>query len=232
MSTLDVYLAFTLGAIGSLHCIQMCGPIVLSYSLPIVQYSRRQQIMAHLFYNAGRIVTYALLGSIAGLAGGAAGALGRLAGFEHVVVITAGSLMIIAGLVMSGILPSGPLAAFYRFRPASSLTRKVGALLKSPAAASKFSTGILLGFLPCGLVYTALLKAMETASLTGGIVTMICFGLGTTWSLVLLGLFSSTISPWLRRRANALAAIGVTLMGCFLVYRGIAASMHQTFSHH
>lgn len=232
MNTLDFYLAFTLGVIGSLHCIQMCGPIVLSYSLPIVTYSRRQQIIAHLAYNSGRIVTYGLLGALAGLLGSAAGLLGKLAGVEHVVVIVAGSLMIIAGVLMSGLLPSGPLKAFYRFRPTSLFAQKVGGLLKSPTAGSKFSTGILLGFLPCGLVYTALLKAMETGNLTGGILTMICFGVGTTWSLVLLGLFSSTISPWLRRRANALAAIGVTLMGCFLVYRGIMASMHQALIHH
>jgi sulfite exporter TauE/SafE len=229
MNSLDIYLAFSLGVIGSLHCIQMCGPIVLAYSLPIVTYSRRQQIIAHFSYNSGRIVTYGVLGAIAGLAGGW---LGKLAGVEHVVVIIAGSLMIVAGLLMSGLLPSGPLGAFYRFRPASFFTQKVGGLLKSPTLGSKFSTGILLGFLPCGLVYTALLKAMETGSLAGGILTMICFGVGTAWSLMLLGLFSSTVSVWLRKRANALAAIGVTLMGCFLVYRGIMASMHQSLVHH
>lgn len=229
MSALDIYLALSLGVIGSLHCIQMCGPIVLAYSLPIVTYSRRQQIIAHLSYNSGRIVTYGVLGAIAGFAGRS---IGKLAGVEHVVVIVAGSLMIMAGLLMSGLLPTGPLGAFNRFRPASFFTRNVGGLLKSPSVGSKFSTGILLGFLPCGLVYTALLKAMETGSMTGGILTMICFGVGTAWSLLLLGLFSSTVSVWLRNRANALAAIGVTLMGCFLVYRGITASMHQTLIHH
>jgi sulfite exporter TauE/SafE len=104
--------------------------------------------------------------------------------------------------------------------------------MKSPTAGSKFSMGLLLGFLPCGLIYAALLKAAETASPLAGALTMLAFGLGTMGALLVLGLFSSTFSPWLRRYSNQLAAIGVTLMGVYLLYHGIKVSMRAPGMHH
>ncbi len=232
MSLNELYFAFTLGLIGSLHCVQMCGPIVLAYSLPLVSHPRGPQMVAHLSYNLGRTTTYTALGAAAGLAGQAMGLVGKLAGVEHIMTIVAGCLMILAGLLMSGWLPRGRLAAIFTFRPASAISQAVGRLMKSPTAGSKFSMGLLLGFLPCGLIYAALLKAAETASPLAGALTMFAFGLGTMGALLVLGLFSSTFSPWLRRHSNLLAAIGVTLMGVYLLYHGIKVSMRESQMHH
>jgi sulfite exporter TauE/SafE len=232
MNLLEVYFAFTLGLVGSLHCVQMCGPIVLSYSLPLASHSRGRQMAAHLAYNLGRTTTYAALGAVAGSAGAAVGLMGRLAGIEHVAAMVAGSLMIVAGIFMSGLIPRGQLARLYSFRPASWIAKAIGRPMQSPTAASKFTMGLALGFLPCGLIYAALLKAMETAAPLAGAVTMFAFGLGTVGALLLMGAFSTTIGLWLRHRSNQLAALGVTLMGGFLLYRGIMASMHQAQMHH
>lgn len=228
----EFYFAFTLGIVGSLHCIQMCGPLVLSYSMPLVGFTRGRQIGAHLFYNIGRITTYSALGLVAGTAGAAAGTLGKLTGVEHIVTITAGAVMIAAGILMSGWIPLGKAYPLYAVKPAAFISKRVGSLLKSSDIKNKYLMGIILGFLPCGLVYTALIKAVESGDPISGAITMACFGLGTVWTLLLLGIFSSTISHWLRRRANALAAIGVTLMGVFLLYKGIAATIGQSHMHH
>ena len=72
---LELGLMFALGLVGSLHCVQMCGPIVLAFSLPL---NRPDALRANLGYNAGRILTYAFLGALAGSVGGGIGMLGRL----------------------------------------------------------------------------------------------------------------------------------------------------------
>ena len=59
----ELGLVFLLGLVSSLHCVQMCGPIVLAFSLPL---PRPEALRAHLRYNAGRILTYAALGALAG----------------------------------------------------------------------------------------------------------------------------------------------------------------------
>ncbi len=113
MTPLDLGVMFSLGLVSSLHCVQMCGPIVLSYSVALESLTRpagRQFIPSlltnHLAYNAGRIITYTALGALAGLAGHSMGLLGRLAGFSHAAAIITGSLMIVAGIFLLGIIPS------------------------------------------------------------------------------------------------------------------------------
>ena len=89
--SLELGLIFILGLVSSLHCVQMCGPIVLAFSLPL---SRSQALRAQLHYNAGRILTYAALGALAGALGGGIGLLGRLAGLASGARVFAGSAMI------------------------------------------------------------------------------------------------------------------------------------------
>src|SRR5260370_37068455 len=74
---LELGLVFILGLGSSLHCVQMCGPIVLAFSLPL---SRPEALRAQVHYNAGRILTFAALGALAGALGGGIGLLGRMAG--------------------------------------------------------------------------------------------------------------------------------------------------------
>ena len=75
MAGLDISLSFGLGVLSSLHCAQMCGPIVLSYSM-----AARGSSTGHLAYNGGRIVTYALLGCGGGCGGPRAGTRGPSGG--------------------------------------------------------------------------------------------------------------------------------------------------------
>jgi len=98
MNWTDLPVVFGLSLVASLHCAQMCGPIVLSFS---VMDSGQGSCLA---YNAGRIVTYSALGALAGLAGQGFGSLGRLAGIEEASALVCGVLMVIAGLIMFGAL--------------------------------------------------------------------------------------------------------------------------------
>jgi len=70
MTPSDFYLILALGFVSSLHCVQMCGPVVLTYSVAANSSGPRRRLLSlHLAYNMGRTLTYMLLGAVAGLGG-------------------------------------------------------------------------------------------------------------------------------------------------------------------
>jgi hypothetical protein len=228
---------FMLGLVSSLHCVQMCGPIVLSYSVALESLQKGTSggpiaplLQNHLAYNAGRILTYSALGALAGIAGGAMSLVGRVAGVSHVLAIVSGVLMIVVGISMLGAIPASLLASRF-FRIPSSFLRRVGRLLSAPGSGNRFLLGLALGFLPCGLIYAALLKAMATGSALTGAMTMLAFGLGTAGALLALGVFSTAIRMRLNRWGSQLAAVGVTLMGLLLIWRGTMPGMLMMGGH-
>jgi uncharacterized protein len=216
MTPLDVSVPFGFGVVSSLHCSQMCGPIVLSYSL-----AGRTGVPAHLLYNLGRLITYSTLGAAAGAAGNAMGLLGRIAGYESTASVVAGVLLIVAGLLMCGLLPNSGLVTIRRFPLTRVFSGFIGRLLMSPRPASRLALGMMMGFLPCGLLYAALLKAVSTGEAVAGALTMASFAAGTSLALLTIGLFSTAIGARLGRWTSAFATAGVFLMGGFLLWRGL-----------
>ena len=235
MTPLEFGVMFGLGLVSSLHCVQMCGPIVLSYSVAASDLTKTSShapslLQNHLAYNSGRILTYSLLGAIAGIAGGTVGVLERMAGVSHMLALVSGGLMIVVGIAMLGIIPSSALGNRL-FRIPSSLLRRCGRLISAAGAGNRFVLGLALGLLPCGLIYAALLKAMVTGSALAGAATMLAFGLGTASSLLALGIFSSAIRLRLNRWGSQLAAAGVTLLGVLLIWRGTMPAMMAMGGH-
>ncbi|MBS1858021.1 MAG: sulfite exporter TauE/SafE family protein [Acidobacteria bacterium] len=216
MSPLEFSLVFTLGLVGSLHCLQMCGPIVLTWSVSL---PRASALRAHLRYNAGRILTYMMLGAVAGAVGRAIGLLGRMAGLASGVRILAGGAMVLSGILMIGLFNTNGLIAIRR---PSRFSRWIGRNLLGPER--KFQLGVLLGFLPCGLIYAALLKAVDSGGPVEGALTMLAFGLGTAVSLLALGAASSLAGFHLSRWSTRLAALCVIATGALLLYRGFTAA--------
>jgi uncharacterized protein len=218
----DFTVPFSFGIVSSIHCTQMCGPIVLGYSM-----ASRGNPLSHLLYNGGRIVTYSVLGAAAGAAGGAVDLTGRLIGLQRPAMIAAGVLMIIAAVFMSGLVPRSGLVTIDRFGVSRRVSSAVSRLMMSAAPASKFSLGMLMGFLPCGLLYAALLRAVSTGDPLTGAVTMAAFGAGTALALLGIGVFSVAIGARLGRWAPTLATVSVLVMGALLVWRGMMAMPHH-----
>jgi sulfite exporter TauE/SafE len=219
---------FVLGLMSSLHCVQMCGPIVLSYSLPLAKAARRQEMLvAHAAYNLGRITTYAALGAVAGVAGGGLNIVSRAAGVANGARICAGLALIVTAVLISGALPQ---AGLVRIGPVGGLSRVAGRILLSPRPLSKLPLGLVLGLLPCGLVYAALLKSVETGTAAGGALTMVAFGLGTAFALTSFGIASSVAGIRLGRWSNAVSTAGVALMGVFLIWSGLTGPVSH--AHH
>ncbi|HZQ71234.1 MAG TPA: sulfite exporter TauE/SafE family protein [Terriglobales bacterium] len=228
MTPLDFGVMFSLGLLSSLHCVQMCGPIVLSYSVAIGESakpgSRHSLLLHHLAYNAGRVLTYSALGGLAGLVGGTLGFLGKLAGVASGLALVSGILMIVVGIVMLGLFPASLLGSNL-FRVPARLLGPLGGFLSSPDLKRRFLLGLTLGFLPCGLIYAALLKAMASGSALSGTLTMLAFGLGTAGALLAIGFLSSMIRGQVSRWGSQLAAASVVAMGLLLVWRGIMPAM-------
>lgn len=218
MTPLEFSVVFTLGLLSGLHCLQMCGPIVVTYSLSV---PKQHALRAHLSYNAGRILTYMFLGALAGMAGGGIGILGRMAGLATGARIFSGAAMIVAGILMAGFLPSRGLTRIERKGVGARFSRVAGRLLLS--ARNKFTLGLVLGLLPCGLVYAALLKAMESAGALSGAVTMLAFGLGTAIALLAVGVVSTFAGARLGFWSNRCAAVSIMAAGAILLWRGLAA---------
>jgi sulfite exporter TauE/SafE len=197
-------LMFVLGVVGSLHCLQMCGPIVLAYSLPL---DRRRAIRAHFQYNAGRILTYTALGAAAGSAGHL---IAVLSGFAAAARVVAGM-----GMIAAAILWLVPI----RTTGLINIQAAAGRRLMAPGG--KFGLGLVLGFLPCGLIYAALLKSLDTGTAIGGAAAMLGFGLGTAMALLPIGFVSSIRplrpGPWTTR----FAAVCIMATGLLLIWRGL-----------
>lgn len=225
MEAWEFYVVFALGLVSSLHCVVMCGPLVLSYSLPLGSRKFSEQILAHFSYNFGRILTYALLGAVAGLLGGTVEFIGHLAGIENVAAIAAGVLMVAAGVLMLDLVPGKRLQKLNPLLYTSRFLKPLGSRISSPSIGSKFSLGLILGFMPCGLIYAALFKAMAAGTVLAGTLTMTAFGLGTAASLLAVGIFSAAFSFKLSKWGNRLAAASVLLLGMALVTRGVMPMM-------
>ena len=225
MTGLELSVVFTLGLVSSLHCVQMCGPIVLSYSVALQQLPTPAGPSpalwpGHLAYNAGRILTYALLGAVAGLAGKTVSMVGHLAGITSALAIVGGILMIAAGLVMSGIVPAAEALGGKFFRITSSFLRPVANLISSPGAGKRFLLGLALGFLPCGLILRRAPARAGNRLGRWGAATMAAFGAGTAGALLAVGIFSSVLRKGLSRWGTPLASASVMAMGALLIVRG------------
>jgi len=211
-------LAFTTGLLGGMgHCIGMCGPIVASYAFHGSSPANRsvmQNFIPHLAYNAGRITTYMFAGAAMGLTGSF---INNISGFRNIVTLTAGLIMILMGISISGIFGGTGWLEKHN----SYILRGGRRLLQGKSLWRYYPLGLLLGFLPCGFSYAAFVAAAGTGSLLSGLTLMLLFGLGTLPSLLLFGFAASSISSRLRGILYKVAGVIVIAMGCLFILKGI-----------
>jgi len=206
-------IALLMGAVGSMHCIGMCGPIAMS--LPVVSNTASGKFLYTLLYNLGRIVTYACLGAVLGLLG----ASFALAGLQQALSIVVGVFILLFILFPShrwALFTSGKMQQLFE-----KLRSKLGVLFFQKKYQSVFFIGLLNGLLPCGLVYMAIAGAISTASLTNSVLFMAAFGLGTLPVMWSVAFFGSFISLQTRRVIKKAYPYLMVLMACLLIVRGL-----------
>ena len=182
----------------------------------------------HLLYNAGRVITYSVLGAVMGATGTFTAITANIAGIQKIVLIFAGVLIVMMGLAMSDWLPLGRIFGDgYRF--GGMLSSGFQRLTRLKSTVAYFPLGLLLGLLPCGPVYTALLAAARAGMDVGspvagaliGMALMSAFGVGTVPALLLIsrlaGIGWLKSRQWIYRRG----AVLMILVGIyFIVYAG------------
>jgi len=191
--------AFLMGLIGSGHCIAMCGGIASSLQLAS---NKRQTWLYSLAYNSGRALSYMLAGAL--VAGISSQFATQNSAFALFLSFLAGMFMLLVGVYIMR------LAATLQWLEKLGKTLIWQHLIKlnkylmpidSPLKALGY--GALWGWLPCGLVYSALTWAMTSATAINGALVMLAFALGTFPAMITLGVAAQKLNtlfnhPWTR----------------------------------
>ena len=209
---------FLIGLLGGVHCIGMCGGIVGAFSM-----GSGSRALLHLAYNAGRIVSYSLAGAIAGTLGEVSLALSGQLPMRIVLYLLANLMLVALGLYLMGVtraLAFGERFGQHLWRHIQPLTRL---FLPARTVAQAFPLGLLWGWLPCGLVYSALITTLTSGSAARGAAMMLSFGLGTLLNLFLAGLLAARLNEYQRKPVVRLTAgllvLAFGLWGLFAVIR-------------
>ncbi|MGA9033508.1 MAG: sulfite exporter TauE/SafE family protein [Sulfuricaulis sp.] len=222
--------AFLVGLLGSTHCLGMCGGIVGALTLGLHDDIRRSPVRLFPYlaaYNIGRIASYAIAGALLGALSAKALSLAPPAQVRWIVKLVTGGFMIALGLYLAGWWPG--LAAlerlggklWVRIEPFGRRFLPVDHPLKALAL------GLVWGWLPCGLVYSALAWSLASGDAVQGAALMLAFGLGTLPMLLAMGATARWLGHvarlvWVRRGAGAL----ILLFGLYTLFAPGAHSGH------
>ena len=224
---LDLFPSFIVGLIGSLHCLGMCGPLIVAYSLHLagpgtasVPAKIKAGIGHHIFFHAGRLATYGFMGALGAGLFYVANLTVFFKQFRGGGTLIGGVLMILLGLVLLKILPLPGFLMRLCGEKGMIGSGSAASLLQGKQSTSKVGLGVATGFLPCGLSWAMIVKAAATQNIPMGFLTMVAFGLGTVPVLFLTGMSASFISIRVRLLGERVAALSVILMGLILVYKG------------
>jgi len=217
IQAVDLLGFLALGLLGSVgHCVGMCSPFVLfvsrRYGRP--EGGRRTAFAAQLWYTAGRIVTYAVLGALAGALGGVVELAGALFGLQRAAAVVAGGVLVVWALVaLSDLVPG--------LDSGGSLFARVAGRLKGRVPGHPFATGLFLGFLPCGLLYSAVIAAVGRGGPVEGAAALALFGVGTAPALLSVSVADELLA---RHRAfvNRLSQFFLLAMGAWFLWSGLS----------
>lgn len=206
--------ALSLGLLGSLHCLGMCGPIALA--IPLKNSSWTNRIISSLLYNLSRAFCYACMGFLFGLLGKGF----QLSGIQKYVSIIMGILMI-ASVLLPSLFKASGIGKSISNKYISLVKKFLGKQFGKKTYQSYLYIGFLNGLLPCGLVYFALASAVNTSSPNSGALFMFIFGLGTIPMLFALSIMGNVIGMELRKRINKIIPAAIILVGIIFILRGL-----------
>ncbi len=213
-AAIDLLGFLTLGLLGGFgHCVGMCSPFVLFVSRRYAPpEGRHPPLAAQLWYTAGRVVTYAALGAVAGALGGLAELGGAFIGLRRGAAFVAGAVLVLWALgSLSSLVPGfsdygGRL--FARLLP------------KRRAPGHPFTVGLMLGLLPCGFLYAAVIAAVALGGPLRGAAALVLFGLGTAPALLGVSFADALLSR--RAIVNRVSQVFVLAMGVWFMWRALA----------
>lgn len=215
---------FLTGLAGSLHCVGMCGPILLGLHREMGAV-RGGAGLGFLYYHAGRLWTYGILGFAAAWAGSE---LAGHLGWQQPLAVLASLAVIVSGAAALGWIPGLRLRLTAPAACASTARRPwLAALVHEPRPSAKLLLGAIMGLLPCGLVYAALAVAATLPGPAHGALAMLAFGAGTLPALSALVLAGRLWPRRLRLHGTRAAALLLLGVGLFMLARALwGPAMH------
>jgi sulfite exporter TauE/SafE len=205
--------ALAIGFLGSFHCVAMCGPIALSLSGG--NESTFKYLAGRSIYNSGRIITYSILGFLAGLAGHTL----MMAGFQKSVSVVIGIFMILS-VVLLYYLPGKRGTNSFALKINSLIKKIFSTVIRKRNKFSLFIAGLANWILPCGFVYLAMAGAAATQTPMNGALYMILFGLGTFPAMMAVAAFGKIAGLKARGFLVRAAPIMMIMLGIYFIYRG------------
>lgn len=210
-------LLFLVGLLTSLHCIAMCGGINLSQCVAYKHTAGSviENLRPSFLYNAGRVVSYTVIG---GIVGGIGSVISFSGGAKGIVAIVAGLFMIIMGINMLNIFPW-----LKKLNPR--MPKIFGnKIYSSNGKNSPFYVGLLNGLMPCGPLQSMQLYALGTGSVATGALSMFLFSLGTVPLMFGFGAVSSLLSKKFTGKLMKVSAVLVMVLGIVMLNRGLSLS--------
>jgi sulfite exporter TauE/SafE len=206
-----------LGLASGLHCAGMCGGIVTAFSTQPVSFARTSapDWLRQLAFNLGRITSYAAAGALAGAFGAGVYVVTALPA-QTALFVLANMVLLFAALHLFGV--TGFWSRIERLGvPLWRCIQPLAArLLPARTLPQAYAAGAVWGWLPCGLVYSALAAAAFAGGPASGAAAMLAFGIGTLPNLLAAGLAATQVRKWLRgRAARAAAGAAVLLFGAY-----------------
>jgi len=215
--------AFLLGLMGSVHCLGMCGGLASALGLntgstgniPLRNVEGDMTTCSPspttllLGYNVGRVSSYALAGLIVGLMGfWLSQTLATATALRYIAAIMLILMGCYIGQWFNGLIVIEKLGQ-HLWRRIQPLARR---LMPITTFSRAFSVGMVWGWLPCGLVYSALIWAGSQGNAAQSALVMICFGLGTLPSMLATGYFANQVSAVIRNQSFRNIAGGLMIL--------------------
>jgi len=220
---------FAVGLVTSIHCVFMCGGLVLTYAVKGTEggpWYRR--LVPHLAYQGSKVFSYAavalILGGLVTLAGSAV----DISPVRNWLQVVAGLYMVLLGVGMTGKVK---VLRYLTPRPpkflvdALSKNRKKATSEAAEGHASLVTPimfGLLTGLMPCAPLIAAQTSAVsQPGGVVTGVLGMIAFGVGTAPLMLVFGFASSLLSRQFQAKMQIVAAIAVVLFGLVILNRGL-----------
>jgi sulfite exporter TauE/SafE len=213
--------ALVMGLFSSLHCIGMCGSIIgtLTFSLSPETRNNKARLFSIVFnYNLGRIISYGLAGAVVGVLESFLSLPFTQGQAHRLLQVVSAAIMTGAGLYLAGWFP--------RFAYIEKLGTRFWKLIEPfgrklipvRTRIQALLFGMIWGWLPCGLIYTALALAATTGNIVHSAITMFAFGLGTLPAVMGVGIMTPLLTR-LSRAQRFKRIVGVL----FIVFALLAA---------
>ena len=195
---------FLLGFFGGGHCVGMCGGLSSAFALQLPPGLNRTGLIVLL--NLGRISSYVFIGLLVGAIGQIGISLDQTRWLQNGLYLSANLLLLLLGLYLAGISSLATRIESIGRPVWKRLNPLLNRLLPIQSVPACFGVGMLWGWLPCGLVYSASLYALGSGNALEGGLYMLAFALGTLPNLLAMGLFAAQLKNFLQRKTVRLAA--------------------------